>query len=940
MSKTPLLDDEDDIAGAAQIKIDIRNDNFRNDTKEAEYNARSNNRLRHNYSDADSSSIRFEHGQVYCYLKEYFFELTWADIIKLYFLSTASTFYNIAFIIYNFINLFVSSYNVDYDSKDFKYGAIIVVYVEFVGLLMIILLAIYAGLRKKYATMADFIQFCGQWSAFKLFYQFRPVSIVNYMSDIYNNNHRSYLKKIDQEIAELQNTKNNNNDKDKKKKDAYKMNRGQQIRAIFWTICILKVLIIGLMIGFIAFVIKISQLSFIGDNTSNGKTIADYTFTEWFSLIGFCNQLWGMVNEEQIVLNSILEFLYIDLVSFAVNRDSQFKIMAMKSIIKNTLIKRHGKRGLFIAIGLNQQILSKILRKIPQSMRRYYKKPAINNSKKQIEKKTATQKTAASTAKKDEGGGDGISGKMKNFSANMIESLMSSINLWKKRLNYGKNNESQPEIVPNDVKLLWIKQNRLHINDKPNLKLRDVSYMLVSRNRNSINTISSEYTLVRSITSQKKSKVQKALAGEEIVISLNGTNHASFMIDWMYSYWRDLVKVLGCIYFSLCILFSGIGLIAQHFGSVDDVKLENTCSTLDIPYDSVFKITNLIILISDFVALMYFILEKYYENSIIVRLVKSIADSNFVGGILACVYLVYPIVIWAYLINLGFGKHDSNADYCWRYLNHNYTMIVVAIGWWSTVYLIFAWHIVLILLIYIATKIIPFMLQLFVFATVFTDVFVIPYVIVTFLVDWNYTIHGALKSENLSSIFSCGIISYLMYFICMLYISSWIICTIEYVIIYIITKQRRNPQLKKSKCFVYFVKSISVIVSYIINGIYLILTIGLFAAIGIIANNENAQCHAIVSDYYVYWDMVLMAIFVIGAILQLLVYPIVLIFVRNNVDEKKQHGVKMTAVDVVSAHYVLIVLALIGKPCNCSDWIFEDLLDIIEYCHTEYNSYN
>ena len=339
---------------------------------------------------SDWASVR-DHGEVRSYLEKYFIELTWMQIFQLYFWNPViSSGFNVFFIIYNFATL--SSHKSDYQKSELQRSDIVVTYVEFIGLCIILTCFLFHLIyTKNFAACAHFFQLSGQWSAFKLFYQFRPTYIFNYLIEIYQNNVFNYEKNVQQEneqiLNELEQMKkemllkeNQNDETELENKESVKggdnnehainkhdINSLESIEKLifqikrktkqpenksteetkFWgdkysknvpfIICFLWIcccLIFGLIVGFLSLILKLSQFSFINDSTmSNWSLLGD-----WYYLLGFSNQLWNMVNQDNLIIHSILEFLYIDVVSFEINRDSRYKIMSMESVVKSTLI--------------------------------------------------------------------------------------------------------------------------------------------------------------------------------------------------------------------------------------------------------------------------------------------------------------------------------------------------------------------------------------------------------------------------------------------------------------------------------------------------------------------------------------------------------------------------------------------------------------------------
>ena len=122
-------------------------------------------------------------------------------------------------------------------------------------------------------------------------------------------------------------------------------------------------IIIGVCIGFCAVILKLSQFTFITD-----KALVKWQWIEVYRLIAFSNQVWGIVNMENVRRSSLFEFFYVDIGSLnqmpSITRNSRFHIMAMDCVIKQGLTEQ-GFRGKLLAVSLPYSVVLKILLKNP-----------------------------------------------------------------------------------------------------------------------------------------------------------------------------------------------------------------------------------------------------------------------------------------------------------------------------------------------------------------------------------------------------------------------------------------------------------------------------------------------------------------------------------------------------------------------------------------------
>ena len=97
--------------------------------------------------------------------------------------------YNISFICYNFADHRTGSRDDLTDSV--RIMDILVLYTEFIGLMIIFGIVIVSYAFGYYSTVIDTVYYIKSWSTFRLFYRFRPQSLYEYFSIFYgHHNHR------------------------------------------------------------------------------------------------------------------------------------------------------------------------------------------------------------------------------------------------------------------------------------------------------------------------------------------------------------------------------------------------------------------------------------------------------------------------------------------------------------------------------------------------------------------------------------------------------------------------------------------------------------------------------------------------------------------------------------------------------------------------------
>eukprot|EP01084_Bolivina_argentea_P175198 303447_1 len=308
-----------------------------------------------------------------------------------FFTTPFSILLNICFIIYNFIDLnFDSNSTSTTNTNNLKYiniGHQIVVYVEFAGICILFVMIIVSYLLNYKSLFIDCIKNCSSWSSFKLFYYFRPQSLIEYYSICYSH-HQTRLKQTNMDkynkckqikqklqkdimnINELDDDKQKlnykmndtieqlniiidehkqqQNDKDKETNIEYMIHVASWISFIFISLCLLFV-------GMISLIMKLVQFKYLSD-----KDIFEWKYNQYFAFIAFCNQLWNMCNIDYVKKDTIYRFIFMKQ-NAKYTRFIANKISIYDSIIKQQLLKSFGIKGLFLALSLNYKFLHKLI---------------------------------------------------------------------------------------------------------------------------------------------------------------------------------------------------------------------------------------------------------------------------------------------------------------------------------------------------------------------------------------------------------------------------------------------------------------------------------------------------------------------------------------------------------------------------------------------------
>ena len=844
------------------------------------------------------SSIRDDHSAVYEYLKQYFIELTWIDILKLYVVNIGTIVVNVVFICYNFFVISYIDTTNQFGNKELKYSDIIVVYFEFIGLIVLFLSCLFTCYFDNYAAMCDFIPSLGNFSAFKLFYQFRPLSIIDYMTDIYQNN--------------------NSKRKDNKSTIA-------KSAMIFRTIWLFAVFLLCLFVGFLSLLIKLSQLTFIHD-----KWFHEYSQYEIIYLLGFSNQLWNMANENKIIIDSIFQFLYIDLVSFEINRDSQIKIMTMEAIIKQTLVKVHGIRGLFVSIGLNHKLLSKILKTIPRDHNRMAKvypnhKPDISNNSDKSNSGDCNNNKDDSHVNADSDTRTGILKKIRALSLTMRNGFRQKVTKLKNYINFemffASKYESQCENIPLNIKCEWIKHNRN--ND------------LVKHLKQKLN----------------------------INISLNRLSNASCLFDWIASYGLTILGVVFFMFFTSCAVLS---IIVVALGDTYNVTKDTNYPYSDDElhkcvhhYGGWLWVGNWCTVVLDctlvFLSMMIWLgcwCSKIYSCCYSKCCCNEDRLSQFsvTGGLVLISYIVVQIIVFTNLLILGLSNHNSSNDSCWRYLHNNYSLLVISNAWCSTVYVILLCHgTIFLIILCVVNGLLIIVAALFVMTSMVCawvfDVWWIG-VLITFASEWDKFHTSSLSIMNQYS--SCNYMLYIVYGIFVLHIISISSGVVRYLWTFIYVSRVGVSGALKSTTFVKYYKFTILFINYIIYGLIIILSLVVLLSIYVFSNDKKSYCYPYFkngdsqshNDPFT-WLTSSLFISVLATTVICQTVGLTCLWIIRKVNDSQSHEVLAVSwVHAISSHYIdvyiyifLCVFAMLLKIITCLQC---DITDDLEQFSNKY----
>eukprot|EP01084_Bolivina_argentea_P185370 319654_1 len=314
--------------------------------------------------------------------------------------------FNISYIIERFIQK-INGNEIDREQRYLEISDEIVVYFEFGGLILLFLFYFCPAIFKRCCgkeSTADIINsiiYIKTWSVFKLFYKFRPDSVidnlVNCYKHIYEETNNAFSNEIEikkwkfmlEELKkEINNPKIMNLNKEKLKEvfnevehvmnqEQLKKNQTQNaestnfmsryiasretnfkntswrkmIDGVSWIILII-ILIGFLFIGFLSLILKLEQFAFITQ-----KDAFSFTLYELWLLISFCNQLWSMINEDEIRTDTIYKCLFMDCIKCSYSTNVAKKVKQIDDTIKANLWKYH---SIFLPFKINWKFVFKL----------------------------------------------------------------------------------------------------------------------------------------------------------------------------------------------------------------------------------------------------------------------------------------------------------------------------------------------------------------------------------------------------------------------------------------------------------------------------------------------------------------------------------------------------------------------------------------------------
>ena len=354
----------------------------------------------HNYNETFSDLFSSSHmaptqiyrhyrtiGEIRLYLEHFFINLTDGEKVACV-LKPFSIIINIVYIFYKFLiqNLAESGVNTSFakpnDDVLLDDAQNIAIWVEFIGLFILLALAFVFWRLERQPSVLDCIRLAGEWSSFKLIYYLRPSAIITLILDSKKNDIFRYQRsqqRLNSTLIKQLNQKLNNNDDEKdfivalmKKLENYPQLKefndwGYDPLPILYSA--LKsvsalMFLFGLIVGVLAFIVTLTEISFVTE-----KDLLNWTFVEWCLILALINQFWSMINNDQRQLESIYQFLFIDCGTYpnrpTITRETQYKIMAMDATIKECLIKFHGIWGILTVLTFKSSVALKIVMKNP-----------------------------------------------------------------------------------------------------------------------------------------------------------------------------------------------------------------------------------------------------------------------------------------------------------------------------------------------------------------------------------------------------------------------------------------------------------------------------------------------------------------------------------------------------------------------------------------------
>ncbi|ETO15703.1 hypothetical protein RFI_21659 [Reticulomyxa filosa] len=304
------------------------------------------------------------------FLNAYSLDFSWSEILVAIF-----TMFSIVFNVFFIITTFVLLALVDETNKEkwnLVWSARIVVNGEFVALVGLILLSVRYWKRKT--TRLGCIYALRQCSAFNMFFKFSLFKLWPFLVASYNNSDHGDMK-CTLELLEIARLHLHSPSKLLEKISEKKNELEEKCKGIDWGMFQIKgpnaytrpvfalLLLISIFlctVGVMSLILKLSSLTFVASTSMN-----EWSIMQWYYLFGFINQLWTMINTNQVKNTAMLELLSFNDQKMRVDRWSFKRILEFRNVIRGCLTDKYGFIGYMFAINLPSSLFLRILIKNP-----------------------------------------------------------------------------------------------------------------------------------------------------------------------------------------------------------------------------------------------------------------------------------------------------------------------------------------------------------------------------------------------------------------------------------------------------------------------------------------------------------------------------------------------------------------------------------------------
>ena len=129
------------------------------------------------------------------YLSHFLPHISVMNVITHYLVYPTSIIINIAFILYNLLQVWVyNGFDSYMNSESLDFSNHVITMVEACGVFLIILFSLFYWCKGNYAMMIDCIRYIGTWSTFQLFYQMRPSKLMKNLKIMYTHD-KNHIQK-------------------------------------------------------------------------------------------------------------------------------------------------------------------------------------------------------------------------------------------------------------------------------------------------------------------------------------------------------------------------------------------------------------------------------------------------------------------------------------------------------------------------------------------------------------------------------------------------------------------------------------------------------------------------------------------------------------------------------------------------------------------------